>query len=589
MPRGRSRRRADQGAVLGTNDELTNDEGTSDRRRSDDGRTALVAVVCALGVRRARGARTVRAAPVTRPVRRTRLRPPVVASRRSRSATTSSRSSPRWAATRAPVTARRRARTASASRCAATIPAADYDTITRQAGGRRVNKLEPAKSLILLKPTEAVPHVGGKKFEAGSPDYQVLARVDCRRACRRRATADARLVRLDVTPGAPDARGRRDARRCACARTSPTAHAEDVTRWARFATADETVAHVDERRRASRVKGPGETAISGRASSPASRWRASARRSRSPVPDATYAQRRAAQLHRRARCCDKLRAAAHPAVAAVRATTTFIRRAYPRRGRHPADARRGRARSSRTPRPTSARGSWTRCSSATSSSTTGPTSGRTCCSSRAGRSAATTSAPSTAGSARRSQPNMPWDRFVYALTTATGRTDENGAANYFLIHRNPIDLAENYTQAFLGLTLTCARCHNHPMEKWTQMRLLRVREPLRARLDEGRRRRRGKSDTATVVSTPDGDDPAPAARRWRCRRAARRHADAGAFDGGPARVPRRTGSPAPANTLFARDGRQPRLGELLRPRPGAPGRRPALHQPGVERAAASRR
>ena len=33
-------------------------------------------------------------------------------------------------------------------------PDADYDTITRAAAGRRVNKLEPAKSLLLLKPTE---------------------------------------------------------------------------------------------------------------------------------------------------------------------------------------------------------------------------------------------------------------------------------------------------------------------------------------------------------------------------------------------------------------------------------------------------
>ena len=55
-------------------------------------------------------------------------------------------------------------------------PAADYDAITRQAGGRRVNKLEPAKSLLLLKPTEVVPHMGGKKFEPGSPAYDVLAR-----------------------------------------------------------------------------------------------------------------------------------------------------------------------------------------------------------------------------------------------------------------------------------------------------------------------------------------------------------------------------------------------------------------------------
>src|SRR5439155_9332767 len=64
--------------------------------------------------------------------------------------------------------------------------------------------------------------------------------------------------------------------------------------------------------------------------------------------------------------------------------------------------------------------------------------------------------------------NKPWDAFARELTTASGRSDEQGAVNYFLIHRSPIDLAESYTQAFLGLTLTCARCHNHPLEKWTQ-------------------------------------------------------------------------------------------------------------------------
>src|SRR5829696_10435374 len=53
-------------------------------------------------------------------------------------------------------------------------PEADYDTITRAAAGRRVNKLEPAKSLLLLKPTETLPHMGGKRFEVGSPEYSVL-------------------------------------------------------------------------------------------------------------------------------------------------------------------------------------------------------------------------------------------------------------------------------------------------------------------------------------------------------------------------------------------------------------------------------
>jgi hypothetical protein len=44
----------------------------------------------------------------------------------------------------------------------------------------------------------------------------------------------------------------------------------------------------------------------------------------------------------------------------------------------------------------------------------------------------------------------------------------NGATNYFVLHRDPIDLTESTSMAFLGLSLTCARCHNHPLEKWTQ-------------------------------------------------------------------------------------------------------------------------
>src|SRR5438270_5278836 len=54
-------------------------------------------------------------------------------------------------------------------------PTTDHFVLTRQALGRRVDTVEPAHSLVLLKPTLAVPHGGGQKFEVGSPDYQVLA------------------------------------------------------------------------------------------------------------------------------------------------------------------------------------------------------------------------------------------------------------------------------------------------------------------------------------------------------------------------------------------------------------------------------
>src|SRR5256714_9783533 len=44
-------------------------------------------------------------------------------------------------------------------------PSADHFVLTRQAAGRRVDRVEPARSLMLLKPTLTVIHGGGLKLE----------------------------------------------------------------------------------------------------------------------------------------------------------------------------------------------------------------------------------------------------------------------------------------------------------------------------------------------------------------------------------------------------------------------------------------
>lgn len=63
--------------------------------------------------------------------------------------------------------------------------------------------------------------------------------------------------------------------------------------------------------------------------------------------------------------------------------------------------------------------------------------------------------------------DTPWDEFTRELITASGSTLENGATNYFLLHQDPITLVENTSQAFLGMSINCARCHDHPLEKWS--------------------------------------------------------------------------------------------------------------------------
>ena len=48
-------------------------------------------------------------------------------------------------------------------------------TITREARGRRVELSDPGRSLILAKPTGALPHKGGLKLDCPSRDYRVLS------------------------------------------------------------------------------------------------------------------------------------------------------------------------------------------------------------------------------------------------------------------------------------------------------------------------------------------------------------------------------------------------------------------------------
>ena len=50
---------------------------------------------------------------------------------------------------------------------------------------------------------------------------------------------------------------------------------------------------------------------------------------------------------------------------------------------------------------------------------------------------------------------------------ARGSSIENGATNFYALHQDPETMTENVSQAFLGLSIGCAKCHNHPLEKWT--------------------------------------------------------------------------------------------------------------------------
>jgi hypothetical protein len=94
--------------------------------------------------------------------------------------------------------------------------------------------------------------------------------------------------------------------------------------------------------------------------------------------------------------------------------------------------------------------------------------------------------------------NVPWNKCVYELISATGQNSKggtygrvvgvitrmdmegeagnggagakvNGAVNWTLKYlQNPADLAGTASRIFLGVQIQCAQCHDHKTEKWTQ-------------------------------------------------------------------------------------------------------------------------
>lgn len=65
------------------------------------------------------------------------------------------------------------------------------------------------------------------------------------------------------------------------------------------------------------------------------------------------------------------------------------------------------------------------------------------------------------------EANQPWDQFVRTLIEARGSTYQNGPTNFYRVERGANDRMENIGQAFLGVRMSCARCHKHPFDRWT--------------------------------------------------------------------------------------------------------------------------
>jgi len=122
-------------------------------------------------------------------------------------------------------------------------PQKDYDALVKSAAGRRVNRVEPAKSLFLLKATASIEHQGGKRFEAGSPEHNALLSWVARGVPYQDEKAPE-LVAIEIAPEKQTLeKGGEQALSVKASYSDGTE--KDVTREAVFNSAREEVAAVD--------------------------------------------------------------------------------------------------------------------------------------------------------------------------------------------------------------------------------------------------------------------------------------------------------------------------------------------------------
>ena len=339
-------------------------------------------------------------------------------------------------------------------------PQADYNFITRQARARRIVLEDPGRSLLLTKPTGAIPHRGGLRFTVDSLEYRVLADWIAAGAPAPQDD-DPRMVRLEIFPRAAVLKPG-DRQQLIVRAHFSDGRVEDVTRWARYTSTNESVAAADTAGLV-RVVGYGEGAISASylsanvvatissafvGSTPSDIFAAAPRRNF--IDELVLAKLTALNLP--------------PSPPATDAE--FIRRAFldtigvlPTADEtraffaDPAPDKRDKLVELLLARPEFV-DYWTYKWSDLLLVTTEKLK------------------PAAMWAYHdwiRNQVanNTPWDVLARSIVTATGSTLENGAANFFVLHQDPADLAETTSLAFLGMSINCAKCHNHPLEKWT--------------------------------------------------------------------------------------------------------------------------
>lgn len=347
-------------------------------------------------------------------------------------------------------------------------PELDHRYIVREEGGRRINLAQPERSMLLLKPTGAMPHGGGKLIETGSPAYQVLLNWIKSGAPAPLADEPA-VARLEIAPPAQTLSAGQSQS------LTVTAHytdgrTRDVTWLAKFESNDASVVSVTPEGRATAER-HGETAVRV-AFMDQVEIATLTIPYENAVDDAWYAERRNVIDEHVFNKLKSLRIEPSPAAS----DEAFLRRVYldtigtlptPDEARafliDTDPARRAKLIDQLLERPEFV-DFWTLQLADLLQN-------------RKERDHDVRGSKGVrqfhAWLHQQVAANRPWHELAREVLTASGSVSDHPAVGYFVVtvgerQAPESEVADSVAQAFLGTRIGCAKCHNHPLEKYTQ-------------------------------------------------------------------------------------------------------------------------
>jgi hypothetical protein len=336
-------------------------------------------------------------------------------------------------------------------------PTPDFAAIVKSAESRRVTPFAPEESLLLLKPTLAVAHGGGRKMEAGSDEYELI-RLWLEQGAPGPVDSEPEVAALRVYPEARALRPGEEQRLVVVASLSDGT-VRDVTDQAKFDSLSEGVATVTPRGVA-KVERPGETNVM-------VRYQGRAALARLTVP---FAEPRTFEFVAK-NVIDEKAATKWRALGLVPSSdctdAEFLRRVMlDALGTTPTPEEVEAFLSDKSPdkrdrlvdrvldRPeyidfwTLKWGDLLRVNS-----------------DNLGAQGMLAFNLWLRDSFR---SNKRFDRMIEELVTAQGSIYSDGPANYYRVSKTPDEMAETTAQLFLGVRLQCAKCHHHPFESYGQ-------------------------------------------------------------------------------------------------------------------------